>query len=73
MHTLYGAPIIFSGRGNRPLAKAICEELHCPLAESEVYDFPNGDIFVHLRQSVRGHDVSRHLDKYFPVHELPPC
>jgi ribose-phosphate pyrophosphokinase len=57
MHTLYGAPIIFSGRGNRPLAQAICDELHCPLAESEVYDFPNGDIFVHLKQSVRGHDV----------------
>lgn len=53
----HGEPVIFSGRGNRPLAEAICEQLDCPLAEAEIFDFPNENIFVKLKRSVRGHDV----------------
>jgi ribose-phosphate pyrophosphokinase len=53
----YGEPIIFSGRGNRPLAEAVCRELGCPLAEADIFDFPNENIFVKLKRSVRGHDV----------------
>jgi ribose-phosphate pyrophosphokinase len=57
MLTTYGDPIVFSGRGNRPLAEAICQELKCPLAGADVYDFPNEDIFIQLKRSVRGRDV----------------
>lgn len=53
----YGEPLIFSGRGNRPLALKICRELGLELSEADVYDFPNENIFVQLKRSVRGHDV----------------
>src|SRR5512135_3586722 len=53
----YGEPYIFSGRGNRPLAEAVCRHLGCPLAEADIFDFPNENIFVKLKRSVRGHDV----------------
>ncbi len=53
----YGEPIVFSGRGNRPLAEALCHDLGCPLAEADIFDFPNENIFVKLKRSVRGHDV----------------
>lgn len=57
MRFAYGEPVIFSGRGNRPLAEAICRVVGCPLAEVEIYDFPNENIFVQVKQSVRSHDV----------------
>lgn len=49
--------MIFSGRGNRPLAEKICQHLKLPLFEADVRDFDNENIFVQLHQSVRGHDV----------------
>lgn len=55
--TPYGEPIIFSGRGNRPLAQKICNVLKMDLAEADVHDFDNENIFVQLHRSVRGHDV----------------
>lgn len=55
--TPYGEPVIFSGRGNRPLALKICRELGLTLSEADVFDFPNENIFVQLKRSVRGHDV----------------
>src|SRR5512135_1361743 len=57
MLTAYGEPVLFSGRGNRPLAEAICASLGCPLAEAEIKDFPNENIFIQLKKSVRSHDV----------------
>jgi len=55
--TPYGEPVIFSGRGNRPLAEKICVELKMELALADVRDFDNENIFVQLHRSVRGHDV----------------
>jgi len=49
--------MIFSGRGNRPLALKICEQLNMELSEADIQDFPNENIFVQLHRSVRGHDV----------------
>lgn len=53
----FGEPVIFSGRGNRPLAQKVCEQLGMTIAEAEVVDFPNENIFVQLHRSVRGQDV----------------
>ncbi len=53
----YGEPLIFCGRGNQALAERICAELGLPLAQTEITDFPNENIFVQLHKSVRGHDV----------------
>lgn len=55
--TPFGDPVIFSGRGNRPLAVKICQELGLALSEADVFEFPNENIFVQLKRSVRGHDV----------------
>lgn len=48
---------IFSGRSNRPLAQAVCEQLGAELAQVDIFDFPNENIFLQLKCSVRGHDV----------------
>lgn len=53
----YGEPVIFGGRGNRPLAESICRHIGCPLSDAEIFDFPNENIFVKLKRSVRGQDV----------------
>lgn len=55
--TAWGEPLIFSGRGNEPLAAKICSALKLPLSQVEILDFANENIFIQLHQSVRGHDV----------------
>ncbi len=55
--TPYGDPVIFSGRGNRPLAEKICAKLDLLLADADIRDFDNENIFVQLHRSVRGRDV----------------
>jgi len=57
MAKMYGELAVLSGRSNRPLAEAICRYLGITLAETELFDFPNENIFVHLCCSVRGQDV----------------
>jgi ribose-phosphate pyrophosphokinase len=49
--------MIFSGRGNLPLAERICAELHMELAKADIHEFENENIFIQLHRSVRGHDV----------------
>ncbi len=53
----YGEPIIFSGRGNRPLAECVCREVGQPLSDAEIFEFPNENIFIRPKRSVRGRDV----------------
>jgi ribose-phosphate pyrophosphokinase len=53
----FGEPLIFSGRGNKLLADRICAELDSRLAQAEILEFPNENIFIQLHKSVRGHDV----------------
>ena len=48
---------LFSGNSNRPLAEAIAKELKMPLSNVEVGRFSDGEINVHLGESVRGRDV----------------
>lgn len=57
MAKMYGELAMFGGRSNRPLAEAICRQLHVPLAEADIIDFPNENIFIQLKCSVRGADV----------------
>lgn len=55
--TPWGEPLIFSGRGNEPLAKNICIALGLDLAQAEITEFANENIFIQLHKSVRGRDV----------------
>ena len=57
MAEMYGGLSIFSGRSNRALAQAVCQQLGTHLAEADIFDFPNENIFLQLKCSVRGHDV----------------
>ena len=54
---MYGELAIFGGSGNPALTQRICDYLQVPLSQADVVDFPNENIFIRLRQSVRGRDV----------------
>ena len=48
---------LFSGNSNRPLAEAIAKELDMGLSVVECGTFSDGEISVHLGETVRGRDV----------------
>ena len=48
---------LFSGNSNKPLAEAIAKELKTSLSGIEVGTFSDGEISVHLSETVRGKDV----------------
>src|SRR5512135_378615 len=68
MAKVFGELAMFSGRSNRPLAEAICAQLHAPLMDAEIIDFPNENIFVQLKCSVRGADVFLVQSLSSPIH-----
>lgn len=48
---------VFSGTAHPALARAICDYLHIPLGEAEVFEFSNENIFVRILENVRERDV----------------
>jgi len=48
---------IFSGRANLPLAQKISNKVKHRLNKVEITDFPDSEIHIRLRESVRGRDV----------------
>jgi ribose-phosphate pyrophosphokinase len=54
---MYGELAIFGGSGNPALTQAICDYLQVPLSQADIMSLPNENIFIRLRQSVRGRDV----------------
>lgn len=48
---------IFTGNAHRELAENICKELDIPLGKCEVGKFSDGEVFVDVGETVRGHDV----------------
>jgi ribose-phosphate pyrophosphokinase len=57
MVKMYGELAIFGGSGNPALTQEICDYLGVPQCQAEIIDFPNENIFIRLRESVRGRDV----------------
>lgn len=49
--------LIFSGNANTELAKAIAEELGVPLGEVDVGRFNDGEVSIHIKESVRHKNV----------------
>ena len=49
--------VILSGNSNRPLAQKICDKLGKPLGQADVKRFSDGEIFVEIKENVRGRDV----------------
>ncbi len=48
---------IFAGNSNRPLAEAIAKKLNTSLGDCEVSKFSDGEINVHIGETVRGRDL----------------
>ena len=57
MAKMFGEMAVFGGRSNRPLAEAICKHLDIQISDADIIDFPNENIFIQLKCSVRGQDV----------------
>lgn len=57
MVKMYGELAIFGGSGNPALTQEICDYLQVLPSQAEIINFPNENIFIRLRQSVRGRDV----------------
>src|SRR3954464_10902162 len=45
---------IFSGNANRALAQSICRYVDTPLGDAEVTRFADGEIYVEIKENVRG-------------------
>ena len=48
---------IFSGTSNHPLFEDVCNYLEVSPGEMEINRFSDGEIFVDIRESVRGSNV----------------
>ncbi|MBR1867135.1 MAG: ribose-phosphate pyrophosphokinase [Clostridia bacterium] len=60
---------LFTGNSNRALAESIAKELNLPLSEIEVGHFSDGEISVHIGETVRGRDVFIIQSTCAPVNE----
>jgi len=65
---VYGEVKLFSGTGSPKLAGKIASYLDVSLCDYEMVEFPNENLFVKLRQSVRGQDVYLIQHTASPVH-----
>ena len=50
-------PKIFAGRSNPRFAEAICGHIGVPLGQIEITNFMDGEIYVQVKENIRGHDV----------------
>jgi ribose-phosphate pyrophosphokinase len=48
---------VFSGNAHPALANAVCEYLHIPLGQANIFEFSNENIFVRILENVRERDV----------------
>ena len=60
---------IFSGTSNPELARKICEYLAVPMGHMEIKRFSDGEIFVEIKENVRGADVFVVQPTCTPVNE----
>ncbi len=65
---VYGSIKLYAGTGSPELAQKISDYLGEPLCERDVIEFPNENLFVKLRSSVRGQDVYVIQTTSQPVH-----
>ena len=65
---VYGEIKLFTGTASPMLAQKISDYLGSPLCEHEVVEFPNENLFIKLKHSVRGQDVYLIQHTASPVH-----
>ena len=64
----YGEIKLFAGSGSLQLAQEISQYLDVPLEEYDKVVFPNENIFIRLKGSVRGQDVYLIQSMALPIH-----
>ena len=60
---------IVSGNSNQPLSKKIAEYLGVPLVDATIKKFPDKEIFVEIKENVRGEDVFVIQSTSFPAND----
>lgn len=60
---------LFAGNSNRPLAESIAKKLGTELGDVEVCTFSDGEISVHLSETVRGRDLFIIQSTSYPVND----
>jgi ribose-phosphate pyrophosphokinase len=60
---------IVSGNSNLPLAKKISTHLSVPLVDATIKKFPDKEIFVEIKENVRGEDVFVIQSTSFPAND----
>jgi ribose-phosphate pyrophosphokinase len=65
---VYGEIKLFGGSGSPELSTKISAYLDSPLCERELVEFPNENLFIRLKHSVRGQDVYVIQQTATPVH-----
>lgn len=65
---VYGEIKLFAGSGSPELSEKISDYLDSPLCERELRQFPNENLFIRLKHSVRGQDVYVIQQTATPVH-----
>lgn len=61
--------VILSGTSNPKLAEKICAKLDKPLGKCEIRRFSDGEVFVEIKENVRGRDVYVIQSASAPVNE----
>jgi len=64
----YSGIRLLAGTASQELAREISDYLQVPICDHEVIEFPNENLFVRLRKSVRGQDVYIIQTTSSPVH-----
>jgi ribose-phosphate pyrophosphokinase len=62
-------PMIFGGTGSRRLSRAICTDLGVPLGAGDVIRFSEGNLFVRIKENVRGRSVFIVQSTAFPAND----
>lgn len=60
---------LISGNSNLPLAQAVADHLHIHLTETEVKRFSDEEVFVEIKENVRGEDVFLIQPTSFPAND----
>src|SRR5260370_22853061 len=61
--------VIFGGRGSPKLSRKICEYLNIQPGAGEVLRFSDGNLFVRVKENVRGRDVYVVQSTVFPTND----
>ena len=60
---------LVAGNSNRPLAEAIAKYLNIPLTKSDIRRFADEEVFVEIKENVRGEDVFIIQSTSFPAND----